>query len=343
MWCFVWSRSYGELDGVVSPANELVTPKLVKLVKIGPISELDGAPTLSDGHDTTKTVETNLVILRRLWFHAIIDLTSVLTLSLPIDDTCDVTHELLKLELHSLVAALNREVCSDVRKLGEYRRMSRDLWKSVRRLGVSITELRVLGDFGDGNEALRYLGTAATLEAHGERGGLSFAYVSVIDGYSQTSKAYIVLNKETLKIEESLNVTFDESLPKSRTSPLVDDDMIEEQAIQNHDKTKNPNCDLEEVIPRVENIREVRDHPIDQNLRTLRKPSRMKVGQWLYKRNLTNSYVTMFGILFLVRSTCQSFCDEFSRLMHDEFEMSMMGDAVVGNRLGRLDHGLTEF
>ncbi|GJY34204.1 hypothetical protein Tco_0418673 [Tanacetum coccineum] len=149
------------------------------------------------------------------------------------------------------------------------------------------------------------------------------------EGYSQTSKAYIVLNKETLKIEESLNVTFDESLPKSRTSPLVDDDMIEEQAIQNHDKTQNPNCDLEEVIPRVENIREVRDHPIDQNLRTLRKPSRMKVGQWLYKRNLTNSYVTMFGILFLVRSTCQSFCDEFSRLMHDEFEMSMMGDAVV--------------
>ncbi|GJS10713.1 hypothetical protein Tco_0367509 [Tanacetum coccineum] len=51
--------------------------------------------------------------------------------------------------------SLNREVCSDVRNLGEYRRMSRDLWKSVRRLGVSITELRVLGDFGDGNEALR--------------------------------------------------------------------------------------------------------------------------------------------------------------------------------------------
>nr|GEW15841.1 hypothetical protein [Tanacetum cinerariifolium] len=54
-----------------------------------------------------------------------------------------------------LVAALNREVCSDVRKLGEYLRMSRNLWKSVRRLGVSITELRGLGDCGDGNEALR--------------------------------------------------------------------------------------------------------------------------------------------------------------------------------------------
>ncbi|GKB66608.1 retrovirus-related pol polyprotein from transposon TNT 1-94 [Tanacetum coccineum] len=79
------------------------------------------------------------------------------------------------------------------------------------------------------------------------------------------------------------------SLPKSRTSPLSDDDMIEEQVVQNHDRTQNPNCDLEEVLPRVENVREVRDHPIDQILRTLRKPSRMKVGQWLCKKNLINS------------------------------------------------------
>ncbi|GJU25133.1 protein CHUP1, chloroplastic [Tanacetum coccineum] len=53
------------------------------------------------------------------------------------------------------------------------------------------------------------------------------------------------------------------ALPKSRTSPLVDDEIIEEQAIQNYDRNQNPNCDVEEVIPRVENIREVRDHPID--------------------------------------------------------------------------------
>ncbi|GJZ08479.1 retrovirus-related pol polyprotein from transposon TNT 1-94 [Tanacetum coccineum] len=59
----------------------------------------------------------------------------------------------------------------------------------------------------------------------------SISYNGIFLGYSQTSKAYIVLNKETLKIEESLNVTFDEILPKYRTSPLVDDDMIEEQAV----------------------------------------------------------------------------------------------------------------
>ncbi|GJU44769.1 retrovirus-related pol polyprotein from transposon TNT 1-94 [Tanacetum coccineum] len=100
-------------------------------------------------------------------------------------------------------------------------------------------------------------------------------YNDIFLRYSQTSKAYIVLNKETLKIKESLDVTFDDSLPKSRTSPLVDDDMIEEQAVQNHDKTQNSNYDLEKDIPRVENIREIREQPIDPaigelNERTLR-------------------------------------------------------------------------
>ncbi|GJZ18308.1 DUF4219 domain-containing protein [Tanacetum coccineum] len=50
-------------------------------------------------------------------------------------------------------------------------------------------------------------------------------------GYSQTSKAYIVLNKETMKIEESLNVTFDESLPEPKSSSLVEDDKIDEPKV----------------------------------------------------------------------------------------------------------------
>nr|GEZ13425.1 DUF4219 domain-containing protein/UBN2 domain-containing protein [Tanacetum cinerariifolium] len=49
-----------------------------------------------------------------------------------------------------------------------------------------------------------------------------------------------------------------------RTSPLVDDDVIKEQAVQNHDRIQNPNSELKEVMPGVENIREIRDHPADQ-------------------------------------------------------------------------------
>ncbi|GKA50187.1 hypothetical protein Tco_0743260 [Tanacetum coccineum] len=45
-----------------------------------------------------------------------------------------------------------------------------------------------------------------------------------------------VLNKHTMKFEESLNVTFDESPPPSKLSSLIDDDVGEEEAIENTPK-----------------------------------------------------------------------------------------------------------
>ncbi|GKD75711.1 retrovirus-related pol polyprotein from transposon TNT 1-94, partial [Tanacetum coccineum] len=56
-------------------------------------------------------------------------------------------------------------------------------------------------------------------------------YEGVLLGYSQTSNAYIVLNKETMRIKESLNVTFDESLPESKSPSSVEDDMINEPIV----------------------------------------------------------------------------------------------------------------
>nr|GEW55042.1 zf-CCHC domain-containing protein/UBN2 domain-containing protein [Tanacetum cinerariifolium] len=50
-------------------------------------------------------------------------------------------------------------------------------------------------------------------------------------GYSQNSKAYIVFNKHTKKVKELLDMTFDETPPPSKTSPLVDDDLDEEEEI----------------------------------------------------------------------------------------------------------------
>ncbi|GKF34700.1 retrovirus-related pol polyprotein from transposon TNT 1-94, partial [Tanacetum coccineum] len=58
------------------------------------------------------------------------------------------------------------------------------------------------------------------------------SYEGVFLGYSQNSKAYIILNKHTRKIEESLNVTFKETPPPSKTSPMVEDDLDEEEAIK---------------------------------------------------------------------------------------------------------------
>ncbi|GJS24209.1 retrovirus-related pol polyprotein from transposon TNT 1-94 [Tanacetum coccineum] len=47
-----------------------------------------------------------------------------------------------------------------------------------------------------------------------------------------TSKVYIMLNKETMRIDESLNVTFDESLPEPKSSSSAKDDRIDEPIVQ---------------------------------------------------------------------------------------------------------------
>nr|GEX82553.1 retrovirus-related Pol polyprotein from transposon TNT 1-94 [Tanacetum cinerariifolium] len=90
--------------------------------------------------------------------------------------------------------------------------------------------------------------------------------------YSQNSKAYIILNKHTRKIEESLNVTFDETPPPSKISSLVDDD-LDEEVIR---ATKNKN--LENVvedetlkIDEIVNIKESRNHPLRNVIGNLNK------------------------------------------------------------------------
>ncbi|GKA51099.1 retrovirus-related pol polyprotein from transposon TNT 1-94 [Tanacetum coccineum] len=91
------------------------------------------------------------------------------------------------------------------------------------------------------------------------------SYEGVFLGYSQNSKAYIILNKHTRKIKESLNVTFDETPPPSKTSPLVDDDLDEEEAINVTEK-KNLESDIEDEtleIDEIVNIKESRNHPLE--------------------------------------------------------------------------------
>ncbi|GKC92773.1 retrovirus-related pol polyprotein from transposon TNT 1-94 [Tanacetum coccineum] len=103
------------------------------------------------------------------------------------------------------------------------------------------------------------------------------SYEGVFLGYSQNSKAYVVLNKHTMKVEESLNVTFNESPPPTKLSPLVDDDVGEEEAIRKNTKIINTNNEEDESIEvdKIINIKESKNHPLDQvignlNQRTLR-------------------------------------------------------------------------
>ncbi|GKE97010.1 retrovirus-related pol polyprotein from transposon TNT 1-94 [Tanacetum coccineum] len=106
------------------------------------------------------------------------------------------------------------------------------------------------------------------------------SYEGVFLGYSQNSKAYVILNKHTRKIKESLNVTFDEIPPPSKTSPLVDDDLDEEEAVKVTEK-KNLENDIEDEtleVDEIVNIKESKNHPLGNvignlNQRTLRSQS----------------------------------------------------------------------
>nr|GEY76943.1 copia protein [Tanacetum cinerariifolium] len=76
-----------------------------------------------------------------------------------------------------------------------------------------------------------------------------------------------------MKIEESLNVTFDETPPPAKTSPLVDDDLDEEEAIK-VTKKKNLENDIEDEtleIDDVVNIKESGNHPLENIMETLTK------------------------------------------------------------------------
>nr|GEV68929.1 Gag-Pol polyprotein [Tanacetum cinerariifolium] len=87
----------------------------------------------------------------------------------------------------------------------------------------------------------------------------------------------VIVDDYSRKVKESLNVTFDESPPASKTSPLVDDDLDEEETIK-VTKKKNLENDIEDEtleIDEIVNIKESMNHPLENvrgklNQRTLR-------------------------------------------------------------------------
>ncbi|GKA22893.1 retrovirus-related pol polyprotein from transposon TNT 1-94 [Tanacetum coccineum] len=73
----------------------------------------------------------------------------------------------------------------------------------------------------------------------------------------KTPKALLKLQGiQRRKVKESLNVTFDETPPPSKTSPLVDDDLDEEEAIKVTEK-KNLENDIEDEILEIDEIFEM--------------------------------------------------------------------------------------
>ncbi|GKB38770.1 retrotransposon protein [Tanacetum coccineum] len=71
-----------------------------------------------------------------------------------------------------------------------------------------------------------------------------------------------VLNKETLRIEESLNVSFVESLPEPKSSPSVEDDKINEHIVQDLNGSPSLQVNISDE-GYLKSLKEAKGHPIE--------------------------------------------------------------------------------
>ncbi|GKB41734.1 retrovirus-related pol polyprotein from transposon TNT 1-94 [Tanacetum coccineum] len=118
----------------------------------------------------------------------------------------------------------------------------------------------------------------------------SKSYEGIFLGYSQNSKEYIIFNKHIGKVKESLNVTFDETPPPSKTSPLVDGDLDEEEAIKVIEK-KNLENDIEDEtlkIDEIVNIKKSRNHPLENVIENLNQRTLCNTPKMRYAAEYNN-------------------------------------------------------
>nr|GEW92234.1 hypothetical protein [Tanacetum cinerariifolium] len=104
---------------------------------------------------------------------------------------------------------------------------------------------------------------------------------SAIRSYEGNRYTLVIVDDYSRKVEESLNVTFNETPPPSKTSPLVDDDLDEEEAIKVTEKNLENDIEDETLeIDEIVNIKESRNHPLENvvgnlNQRTLRSQAQI--------------------------------------------------------------------
>ncbi|GKB75238.1 hypothetical protein Tco_0942133 [Tanacetum coccineum] len=146
------------------------------------------------------------------------------------------------------------------------------------------------------------------------------SYEGVFYDYSQYSKRIppphtSSTNKHTRKVEESLNVTFDETPPPSKTSPLVDDDLDEEESIRETEKKNLENIVEDETleIDEIVNIKESRNHPLENiignlNQRTLRSQAQSQrccLASWFSKKQTALAISTTEAEYISAKKACQ--------------------------------------
>nr|GEV05856.1 hypothetical protein [Tanacetum cinerariifolium] len=138
-----------------------------------------------------------------------------------------------------------------------------------------------------------------------------------------------------MKVEESLKVTFDETPPPPKTSPLEDDE-VKEEAIESAFLNGFINEEVYVAQPpgfidfaKPNYVYRLKKALYDNTLFTKKKDFNLIIVQ-IYVDDI------IFG------STCQEMCNDFANIMHDEFEMSMMGELnfFLGLQIRQLDDGI---
>nr|GEU62397.1 copia protein [Tanacetum cinerariifolium] len=96
---------------------------------------------------------------------------------------------------------------------------------------------------------------------------------SSVRSYEENRYTLVIVDDYSRKVEESLNVTFDETPPPSKTSPLVDDDLDEDEAIKITEMKNLENNIVDETleIDEIINIKESRNHPLKNVIGNLNK------------------------------------------------------------------------
>ncbi|GJT38033.1 hypothetical protein Tco_0937898 [Tanacetum coccineum] len=86
-----------------------------------------------------------------------------------------------------------------------------------------------------------------------------------------------------MKVKESLNVTFDETPPLSKTSSLEDDDLVEEEVIE-VSKIRPLGNDLEDKSlenNKIVNIKESKSHPLENVIEPKNINEALKDESWV--------------------------------------------------------------
>nr|GEW12551.1 UBN2 domain-containing protein [Tanacetum cinerariifolium] len=114
--------------------------------------------------------------------------------------------------------------------------------------------------------------------------------------------------------EESLNVSFDEIHPPTKLSPLVDDDVGEEEAIRKNTKVVNNNKEDESIkVDEIVNIKESKNHPLDQVMGNLSQRTLRGVELLLGSSNKTNERLNSFNQSKYIKEMLKKFGLEDSK------------------------------